>query len=130
MSEQGMRAKVVKLLKPLDAVSVENPAYPGTPDVNYVEGWIELKWLREWPREAGVVPLPHFTPQQRVWLFKRWMKKGNVFMLIQCRKEWLLFDGQTASEVVGHATREELIQKARYYSNDGLKGDIMKWLKR
>ena len=71
MSESNMRGQVCDVLRSLDAISVENPAYPGTPDVNFVEGWVELKWIRAWPaREKTVVKIDHYTQQQRVWLFK------------------------------------------------------------
>lgn len=102
-----MRQKVVRALKPLDAISVENPAYPGTPDVNYKEGWIELKWLRYWP-DAEVVRIDHFTPQQRVWLTRRWVKGGAAFLLLQVKMDWLLFDGKTAGEYVGRVGQQEL----------------------
>lgn len=121
MSEQDMRKKIIKVLKPLDAVSVENPAYPGTPDVNFIEGWIELKWLRSWPKRQGVVKLDHFTTQQRVWLFRRSYFKGKCFLLLQVRKEWLLFDGITASEHVGKVDRETLYKIAHRSWPDGLR---------
>lgn len=114
MSEQTQRSLVVRTLKSLDALAVENPTHPGTPDVNYVEGWIELKWLRRWPGNADASPvlLPHFTKQQRVWLRRRWLKGGNVYLLWQVGKTWMLFDGATAAQVVGKATRPALVEAA------------------
>ena len=68
MAEHDQRSTVTKLLKKWDAVAVENPVHPGTPDVNCILGWIELKWLRAWPVRADtVVKIEHFTRQQRVW---------------------------------------------------------------
>lgn len=96
-------------------MSVENRARPGTPDVNYVEGWLELKWLRSWPRNAedSVVRIEHFTPQQRVWLKNRWRRGGRAFLLLQAAgQDWLLFDGETAAHTVGRATRPVLYQRA------------------
>lgn len=121
MSEQGMRQRVINALRKLDAVSVENPAYPGTPDVNFIEGWIELKWLRSWPvRKDTAVTIDHLTQQQRVWLLRRWGAGGNAWLLLQCGREWLLFDGNTAFHFVGRVNRGRLIELARRYWKDGL----------
>ena len=109
MSEQHMRQRVIKALKPLDAWSVENPCRPGTPDVNYIEGWIELKWKSDWPSRPGTpVRLPHFTPQQKLHLARRWLKGGNAYLLLQVAQDWLLFDGKTAAEHVGQENRAAL----------------------
>ena len=110
MSERSMRKTVITHLKDLDAQAVENSVHPGTADVNYVEGWIELKYIPRWPKKAdSIVPLPHFTPQQRVWLARRFRKNGNVFLLLKVAKDWLLFDGLAGSMLVGRVTKKELL---------------------
>lgn len=93
----------------LDPVRVENPIHPGTPDVNLCDGrWIELKCINAWPdRETNLVRIPHFTPQQRVWLYRRWKyAPGSTFLLLEIRsdKQWLLFDGDVAAKIVGRET--------------------------
>jgi len=113
MSEQGMRKKVVQALKPLDAISVENSCGPGTPDVNYVDGWLELKWARTWPKKPETpLRLEHFTRQQRLWLIRRWKAGGRAFVLLKVGVEWLLFDAPTAADKLGRSTRAELYEVA------------------
>ncbi len=109
-----MRPTVVRALRSLDAWAVENRVKPGTPDVNYMEGWLELKWLRSWPRGAdeGPVKIDHFTPQQRVTLKKRWRAGGHSWLLLQVKRDWLLFDGETAAAIVGRVSRVELFERA------------------
>lgn len=113
MLESGMRSKVVAALRSLDAVCVENAARYGTPDVNYVEGWLELKVLARWPR--GVVKVPHFTPQQRVWLKRRVRLGGSAHVLILVDKDWLLFDGSWAADKLGHVTKMEMFDNAVFH---------------
>ena len=122
MSELGgMRPKVLKALQPLDAVPIENRVGPGTPDVEFIGGWVELKWLRNWPKGAETpVRLEHFTPQQRLWLRRRVRRGGRTWLLLQCRREWLLFWGPTAAEHLGRATKGELIRWAHRYWPAGL----------
>lgn len=113
MSESNQRRDIVKLLKPFDAIAVENGVGIGTPDVNGTFGWIELKQLRAWPTTIGlVVRIDHFTQEQRIWLKQRWAKGGGAWLLLRVRTEWLLFEGHTAARVVGRATREELHRDA------------------
>lgn len=96
----------------LDPVRVENPIHPGTPDVNLATGhWLELKTILCWPaRERGFVRIPHYTPQQRVWLYRRWKyAPGSTLLLLEVRvdRQWLLFDGDVAAKVVGRSTTLE-----------------------
>lgn len=115
-----MRQVVIDALRGLDPISVENPAYPGTPDVNYVEGWIELKQAECWPPRGGVLRIDHFTPQQRVWLMRRALKGGNVWLLLQVGKQWLLFSGKDGAKYVGNEPRETLEAVALKNWPDGL----------
>jgi hypothetical protein len=120
MSERKMRTFVTSALRPLHAIAVENPVLPGTPDVNYIEGWIELKWLRAWPKNpASIVRIPHFTKQQVVWHFKRRRAGGQSWILIQCRREWLLMDGKDAC-LINHLNKEMLIKQCVAYWYAGL----------
>jgi hypothetical protein len=132
MSEQAMRQRVVRALKVLDAFSVENPAYPGTPDLNYVEGWIECKWLRHWPKRANtVVKLQHeLMKHQQVWLERRRRAGGQAWVMLQCGREWLLFDGATAGRIIGQGTRQQLLDSAsRVWTNGLVDEELVEYLK-
>jgi hypothetical protein len=102
----------------LDPVRVENPIHPGTPDVNLSSGsWIELKTLPCAPSPSSrKLRIPHFTPQQRVFLYRRWkFAPGTTHLLLELRAEqqWLLFDGDVAAKIVGRGTVSEHRTSAR-----------------
>ena len=92
-----MRHRVIRALKPLDAISVENSVHPGTPDVNCVGAWIELKRLKGWTKTRHLPAMPHYRQEQRIWLRRRWRAGGVALFLLQIGTEWLLFDGEIAS---------------------------------
>jgi len=110
--EQNQRQVVVKALNKAgrDATSVENPACPGTPDVQFIGGWLELKFLEAWPkREETTVRIEHFTPQQRVWLLRRYMAEIKLripdphcwlLLYVAETREHLLFDAETGARYV------------------------------
>ena len=122
MSERDMRSKVTKALAPLGAIAVENPVHPGTPDVNFIEGWIELKWLRDWPKKPEtLVRLDHpLMMQQRIWHIQRRMKGGQSWVLLQCKRQWFLFDGAIAAQQLGLCTQRELMVLAEHVMHNGL----------
>jgi len=131
MSEGDMRGKVVRALRSLDAWAVENRAKPGTPDVNYIGGWVELKWVRAWPKNKNVseVKIDHFTKEQRICLKQRWRKGGRSFLLLQANgPHWLLFDGETAAQCVGRVTMGELYQRALMTMTPFNKEKLIQWL--
>lgn len=113
--EAGMwdRLREPLRLAGFDPVRVENPACPGTPDVNITTGWIELKQLVDWPKKRKtIVRVPHFTPQQRVWLLRRQLAGARAWVLLRVGEnastEWILLAGQDAAKQLGRCTREML----------------------
>lgn len=96
----------------LDPVRVENRALPGTPDVNYKEGWLELKHADRWPPRGGPLRLKHPpTPEQKVWLYRRWIAGGAAFLLLRVGREWFLFRGFAAREVWAEDPTQETIRQ-------------------
>lgn len=116
---------MVQALKSLDAFAVENPVGPGTPDINFIGGWIECKWLRAWPKRVETpVTLDHpVTPSQKVWLKRRIRRGGKAWVMLQCGREWLLFRGDVAADFLGISTRDELYKRAYRVWKTGLNVD-------
>ena len=125
--EYTMRARVVRALKPLHAISVENPCHPGTPDVNYAHGWIELKAMPEFPKRPDTpLRVPHYTPQQKIWAVKRSHAGGLCWLLIMVGREWFLLDGVVAARHLGESIREQLITLSdRYWSQTPTDKEIL-----
>lgn len=99
------------VIRSLDPVRVENPIVPGTPDVNYSRGWIELKFSERWPPRGGPLRVDHFTRQQRTWLTRRRKAGGLAFLLLKVGEtEWLLFEGAVAAAMLGQVPRERLYE--------------------
>ena len=122
MAERNVRSRVVKALKSLHGFAVENVCLPGTPDVNYAGGWIELKWLKSWPEKEGTpIRIPHYTNQQRVFAMKRDKAGERCWWLLNVEKtnDWLLLDGTVAAKLIGTATKSDLIAAAAVHWNSG-----------
>ena len=112
----------MKELRSLHAVAIENMTSAGVPDVNCTLGWIELKWLRSWPvKDYTRVRIDHFTDVQREWLKKRRKRGGGAWLLLQCKREWMLFDGKIAADHIGGANRRQLEDLALWHSKTGFK---------
>lgn len=104
MSESQMWTALRPHLSALDPVRIETRDRDGVPDVNYADGWIELKFKTSLPKqEPSRVELDHFTVEQRNWLRRRWDRGGRAWLLLYVRSAatWMLFDGRTAAQVVG-----------------------------
>ena len=104
-----MRRIVVKLLKQLDPVPIENVVGVGTPDLNTTLGWIELKQATKWPGGEGSLRMKHFTNEQKIWLKHRIKADGHAWVLLHVDGDWLLLWGTEAVKLLGQAGREELI---------------------
>jgi len=131
--ELRLRREIVKILKPLHGIPVENIVKTGTPDVEYCGGWIEVKRTREWPaRATTVVSLDHdLTLEQRIWIKKRSKVGGTVWVLIQIDKAYMLFRGLDAVELVGTANKQQLIAGATHscIGLAALKRNLLEWVK-
>lgn len=110
--EQRMWDAIKPNMAGLDARRIESTSTAsGIPDVNYVQGWIELKCLRGWPvREKTIVKVKHFTADQRAFLRVRWAAGGKTFLLLKVAKEWLLFTGPVAAKSIHYVNRQKLYE--------------------
>lgn len=132
MDESVMRRSVLRALKPLDGVFIENVVGSGTADINYVEGWLELKYLANWPvRPTTPVALPKFTPQQRVFLTNRCLAGGQARFLLRVGREWLLLPGLWSALHLGKgALRTEIEAAAElHWSNRLLSAELVAHLR-
>lgn len=114
MDEGNVRTTVLSALRPLHAIYVENGAKAGTGDVNYIEGWLELKWLHNWPKRPKTpIKLPEFTPQQRLFLIERCRMNGQARVLLRVGREWILLPGMWSAFRLGKtSTRADILAAA------------------
>lgn len=113
--ESTLRNSVCHNLAALHAVAVENPVLPGTPDVNVLDAWIELKSLDKWPERAPtIVRCDHWTPEQRVFHLRRSAAGGRVYLLVEvcASHEYLLLEGAVAVRIFGRSDRAALTAAA------------------
>lgn len=96
----------------LDPCRVENAVGPGTPDINFLGGWIESKSIPAFPkRDTTVVALDHYTNTQRGWHVRRRMAGGVVLVAlrVQQTRETFAFDALEAAQHLGvHWTANDL----------------------
>ena len=130
-----MRSNLVKKLSSLDALAIESPGTGlGIPDVNFIGGWIECKWMRYWPKNADTVPVkfPHpLSKEQQIWLWRREYLGGVALVAAQVSRSWFFWSGQHIKEnkLWGNMTRPQMIQEAELYFPNGLeKNELLNYL--
>lgn len=111
MLEKNFRKSVVRLLRPLHAVSIENGVGVGTPDVNCALGWVELKCADVPADPDARVGVPHFTREQRAWLRKRASVGGSCWVLLKVGKWWLVLGATVACELLDKVPLGRLIDE-------------------
>lgn len=102
-------------LKPLHAQRIESDCTPAFPDVEFIGGTLELKYEPSWPVRPSTklnVKSLSKNPRQRAWWKKRSSMGGNVWVLLRVEKDWLLFQGDVAADVICNATKDELFENA------------------
>ena len=109
MSESTFWDYVRPMMKGLDPIRIEDALALGVPDVNHRAGWIELKFVRFWPKRPKTkVAVEHYTPEQRAWHIRRCYVGGNCKVLIQIQDRVMLFWGDVAARELGRAPRARL----------------------
>lgn len=112
MSESDLSSNFIKMTKTMHGRRIENMLSAGTPDCLITTGFVELKWIREWPvRASSPVRLDHYTDVQRGWLLEHWQCGGGAWLLLQVKQCWLNFEAPAAQKV-GFLTKEELFATA------------------
>lgn len=118
MAETDTRATFCKLIAALDPRPIENMLPPaGTPDVEYVGGWAELKYInpQDWPvRPTTEVKIKHYTDEQREWLLRRTEAGEMCWLVVQSGKEWFFYNAYAAQDV-GYLTYDEMVSRATHY---------------
>ena len=85
-----------RMLGHWEADRIENLCGSGTPDVTFTvpskHGWIELKYLENFPkRPTTKVKIACFTDQQKLWLTRRGRLAGDCWLFVRVGKEMFLF---------------------------------------
>lgn len=113
MAERDLNDRLRAALAGWDPVRVENAVGVGTPDINYVSGWIESKQLPEWPKRPETpVRVEHYVPAQRGWHVKRTSAGGRVHVVIEVADTVMVFDARLAAQFLGDWTKDEMLRNA------------------
>ena len=90
---------------------IESSSGNGVPDVTYTtetgHHWLELKYIKEWPkRESTLVKLP-LRPEQKLWINTRGSLGGDVRVLVRIENEFFLVSHHEIYELCEGKTRAE-----------------------
>lgn len=114
--EKDVSAKLIKAMRGWDAFRVENLLYPGTPDINFIGGWMETKHVKNYPaKETDLITHPDFTISQRAFLKRRALMGGKTFLFVQVQKDYYLFDGITGANYFGFLEKKYLLKRAKAF---------------
>lgn len=111
LDEGTMRSQVTGLLRKYHAIAVEDACVKGIPDVNCTLGWLELKSIDLPKKPDTPVRVPHFTQDQKVFLRLREHAGGLAVLLLKAGSWWLVFDAETAYEIVGKVPLSTLVDR-------------------
>ena len=129
MSESGVRASLVDRLRCLDAQSIEVPIKSGVPDVNFKNGWIEIKFKESWPKNADEVPIKFkhpITPAQKVWMRRRVRKGGRCFVCAKVASEWFFWDvARFDLDLFNNMTRLQMLESCHLHFKFRINDDIL-----
>ena len=98
---------------------IESSAGNGIPDVSFgikgVSGWIELKYIAEWPkRTLTKVKLP-LRPEQKHWIKARGELSGNVWVICRIEEYFFILTWEEALSAYDGWTHMEWLENSHYY---------------
>ena len=131
MNESKMWQYLQPKLKVLHPIRIENVlSYRGIPDVNYAFGWIELKYIKDYPkRPTTPVRIRHYTSLQKNFLCRRLRMGENMFVLLRVKNDWFLFADEYSFSILGEMTKSKMIERAALYCENRLDIErLLTWL--
>lgn len=100
----------------------------GIPDCSFAsengEGWVELKTYDSWPRDASEpLKFTDLKPTQVNWAIARIRAGGNVWFLVEVKKDWFLIYGTYARQF-GKLTKAELLKLSAMHGSGAIPKEI------
>ena len=98
---------------------IESSAGNGVPDVSFglpgINGWIEFKYIKEWPkRPTTKVKLP-LRPEQKHWIKVRGELSGNVWIFIKIEEVFFLIPSEKTKQLTEDgATMQEWFESVHW----------------
>lgn len=121
MNEAGVWQTIRKglITKNIHLTRIESSAGNGVPDISYgipqCNGWIELKYIAEWPkRPTTKVKLP-LRPEQKLWIQTRGALSGNIWVFIRIQDDFFLLPHYEAINACEGWVKEEWIRRTSLY---------------
>ena len=112
MSEKNFKNQVIKNLKKIGMLTqkIESSTAPGIPDLFYsnrnVCGWIEFKYIIDWPKKSNSIVPIKITNHQKLWI-KKWDSPGcHVFLMLKIAQDSMIFNSHKILCINSYARRE------------------------
>lgn len=105
---------------------VENRVMSGMPDVHFIKdgvsGWIELKYMKDWPKKRIPVGL---KLSQAYWLEKYAENGGRCWILIRIGRDFIgLAPGKHAKRLYENPSKDEFVSLLSFIKRGNMmKGD-------
>ncbi len=94
MAERDLSRRVMRILKDMGKcpMRIESSCTPGCPDIAYVGGWVELKYIPKWSK-GGTAFLRNLRPAQEAW-HRAWAAKGGKSLcVVQVERQYFAIRG-------------------------------------
>lgn len=117
MNESGVWQYIKKgmLTSGWHVTRIESSSGNGVPDITFglpkINGWIELKYVPEWPKLGKTkIKLP-LRPEQKYWINCRGELSGNVWVIVRIKDTFFLLDHEQAVDACEGWTLLEWMDK-------------------